>query len=151
MQIIRQYWRIVFPIFFILLIWFLSSQNGADSDTLSIGLATKFGLTNGMIRKFAHVVLFCGLGYSVASFVKGLHPLSFPDYAMLTFCVVFTAVYGAIDEVHQLTVAGRSASFADILLDTVAGLWGVLLYIAIFCFFRRWKIRRASRLMTQQS
>ncbi|MBR3164475.1 VanZ family protein [Candidatus Saccharibacteria bacterium] len=146
MQIIRQYWRIVFPIFFILLIWFFSSQNGADSDTLSIGLATKLGLTNGLIRKLAHVVLFSCLGYSVASFLKGLHPATFPDYTMVIFCVIFTAVYGAIDEVHQLTVSGRSANFTDILIDSVAGLWGVLLYTAIFCFFRRWKIRRAQRL-----
>jgi VanZ family protein len=94
-----------------------------------------------MARKIAHFVLFGALGYSATSFIKGLHPVSFPRYTQVVYPVIFTIVYGALDEVHQLTVAGRNGSAGDVLVDTLAGVGGVLLYIAIFCFFRLWKKR----------
>lgn len=143
MHIIKKYWRIVFPVFFILAIWSFSAVAGDVSHADSLSIANSLGLSNYATRKIAHIFLFGALGYSFSSFVKGLSPAVFPNPSALIYCVILTTIYGAIDEVHQLTVAGRSGTINDVLLDTVAGLGGVLLYIAIFCFFRLWRIRRA--------
>ena len=131
MNYIKRYWRIIFPIFFAILIWVFSSHSGAASDAESSAVASFWGLSNEAARKIAHFVLF----------IKGLHPVSFPRYTQVVYPVIFTIVYGALDEVHQLTVAGRNGSADDVLVDTLAGVGGVLLYIAIFCFFRLWKKR----------
>ena len=47
--------------------------------------------------------------------------------------MIIIVVWGAIDEIHQLLVAGRNGAFSDVVLDTVAGLCGLLLYIAFYC------------------
>lgn len=142
MNVIRRYWRIIFPIFFVLLIWSFSDHNGAVSDAESAGFAALFGLSNEVARKLAHLFLFGALGYSCTSFIKGLHPVSFPRYTQIIYPIIFTTIYGALDEVHQLTVVGRNASAGDVFFDTVAGLGGVLVYILVFCFYRLWRIRR---------
>lgn len=143
MRFIKRYWRIIFPIFFILLIWAFSATTGDSSNATSLGVANAFGLSNLVARKLAHIVLFGALGYSFSSFIKGLHPFLFPNYTIIVYCLILTTIYGAIDEVHQLTVAGRSGTINDVFLDTIAGLGGILLYTVIFCFFRLWRIRHA--------
>ena len=143
MNVIKRYWRIIFPIFFIIVIWSFSDHSGAISDAESANFASIFGLSNEVARKLAHFFLFGALGYSFTSFVKGLHPLTFPKYTLVIYPILLTTIYGALDEVHQLTVIGRNASAGDVLIDTIAGFAGVLVYIAIFCFWRLWKIRRA--------
>ena len=142
MYTIRRYWRIIFPIFFIILIWIFSSANGDASNSFSMKVAAWLGVSNTLARKLAHFVLFGCLGYSLSSFVKGLHPATFPTHTQVTYPVILCVIYGAIDEVHQLTVFGRSAQIGDVFIDSIGGICGVLLYIAIFCFYRRWRIRR---------
>ncbi len=142
MNTIKRYWRIIFPIFFIIVIWIFSSNNGDASASQSTFFANIFGLPNELIRKFAHFILFGALGYSCTSFIKGLHPLTFPKYTQVFYPVIITVVYGALDEVHQLTVMGRNGSISDVFIDALAGLAGVLAYIAFFCFYRIYKSKR---------
>ncbi len=144
MSIIRRYWRIIFPIIFIFVIWSFSSHNGDISDTESTFFANLFGVSNALMRKFAHFILFGALGYSCTSFIKGLHPLTFPKYTHVFYPVIIATIYGALDEVHQLTIAGRSGSAQDVLIDALAGVAGVLAYISYFCFYRMWKAKRAA-------
>jgi hypothetical protein len=143
MSILRRYWRIIFPIFFVAVIWIFSSHNGDVSDNESLFFASLFGISNGLIRKFAHFFLFGALGYSTTSFIKGLHPLTFPKHTHIFYPVIVTVIYGALDEVHQLTIAGRSGQASDVLIDALAGIAGVLAYIAYFCFYRLWRAKRA--------
>ena len=143
MQILKRYWRIIFPIIIGLVIWAFSSQTGDISDEQSLRFAEYFGISNLAARKFAHVILFSAFGYAVTSFVKGLHPNLFPTYSLVIYPMIAVTVYGAIDEVHQLTVAGRTALVGDVFIDTLAGICGILAYVAIFCFFRRLRIRIA--------
>lgn len=143
MYYIKRYWRIIFPIFFICLSWALSATEGAQSEADSSWWATFFGLSNAFTRKLAHVFLFGAIAYSLTSFVKGLNSAIFPTHSQIIYPIILTAVYAAIDEVHQITVAGRSGQVGDVFLDTIAGIGGVLIYIAIFCFFRLWRMRRA--------
>ena len=144
MSILRRYWRIIFPIFFVAVIWMFSSHNGDVSDNESLFFASLFGISNGLIRKFAHFFLFGALGYSTTSFIKGLHPLTFPKHTHVFYPVIVTVIYGALDEVHQLTIAGRSGQASDVLIDALAGIAGVLAYIAYFCFYRLWRAKRAA-------
>ncbi len=144
MSILRRYWRIIFPIFFVAVIWIFSSHNGDVSDNESLFFASLFGISNGLIRKFAHFFLFGALGYSTTSFIKGLHPLTFPKHTHIFYPVIVTVIYGALDEVHQLTIAGRSGQASDVLIDALAGIAGVLAYIAYFCFYRLWRAKRAA-------
>jgi VanZ family protein len=143
MQFVKRYWRIIFPIVIAVIIWNFSSQTGDISDQQSLFWAQFFGLTNMVTRKLAHIVLFGLFGYSVTSFTKGLYPDFFPNYSLVIYPVIIATVYGAIDEVHQLTVMGRDAAIGDVFIDTLAGLAGVLAYVAIFCFWRRWRMYRA--------
>jgi VanZ family protein len=144
MNIIKRYWRIIFPIFFMIVIWSFSARNGEVSDAESSNFASAVGLSNAFARKFAHFVLYGALGYSATCFIKGLHPLTFPKHTHLFYPVILTVIYGALDEVHQLTVSGRNGAAEDVLLDAFAGLAGVLAYVAFFCFYRIWKAKRAA-------
>ena len=144
MQVIRRYWRIIFPIIIAVVIWVFSSQNGDISDAKSLQFANMLGLSNMVMRKIAHIILFGAFGYSLCSFIKGLHPSLFPTHDLVAYPVIITTVYGAIDEVHQLTVIGRTGLISDVLIDTAAGICGILLYIVIFCFWRRFRLRQAA-------
>ncbi|MBP5656438.1 VanZ family protein [Candidatus Saccharibacteria bacterium] len=145
MKTIRRYWRIIFPIFFIVLIWIFSGMNGQSSHNQSSDFASAFGITNAFARKLAHFVLFGALGYSISSFVKGLHTAEFPNFNLILYPIILCVVYGAIDEVHQLTIIGRNATIGDVFIDFLAGIIGTLVYVIIFCFWRRWRIHRQLR------
>lgn len=145
MYIIRRYWRIVFPIVIAIVIWVFSSQNGDVSDEKSLRIAEFLGISNFAIRKFAHIVLFGAFGYSLCSFIKGLYPSTFPTHNLIAYPIIAVTVYSALDEVHQLTVIGRSAQISDIAIDVAAGIFGILLYVAIFCFWRRFRLHRATK------
>ena len=142
MKTIRRYWRIIFPYFFIVLIWIFSGVNGQNSNNQSSNFASAFGMTNAFARKLAHFVLFGALGYSISSFVKGLHTAEYPNITLTIYPIVLCVAYGAIDEVHQLTIVGRNATIGDVSIDLLAGIIGTLIYIIIFCFWRRWRIYR---------
>jgi VanZ family protein len=44
----------------------------------------------------------------------------------LLYCVLFCALYGLSDELHQLFVQGRTSGLDDLLTDTLGGLIGAL-------------------------
>ena len=144
MNFIRRYWRLIFPIIIAIVIWIFSSQPGDVSDAKSMYIAQLLGISNEAARTLAHFILFGFLGYSITSFVKGLHPTVFPTHDLTVYPIIITAVYSAIDEVHQITVIGRAAEVRDVIVDTLAGIFGVLVYIAIFCFWRLFRLRMAA-------
>ena len=142
MQIVQRHWRIVFPIIIAIIIWAFSAQNGEASDAKSIHYAEMFGLTNIAMRKIAHIILFGAFSYSLCSYFKGLYPYVFPNYNLVAYSAIISVVYGAIDEVHQLTVAGRTALVSDVFIDAVGAACGIMVYIIIFCFWRLYGIKK---------
>jgi len=58
-------------------------------------------------------------------------------HAMLA-ALLFTILYGIIDEIHQIYVPGRTADVFDALADTVGG----LLFVAGFWFWSRRQARK---------
>ena len=141
MYILKRYWRLILPIFFMLLIWGFSSANGSDSQQTSQWVSDLLGVPNPLMRKLAHFALFAGLGFSISSFFKGLEPGAYPNLTSTIYAIVIPVAYAAIDEVHQLAIAGRNGSVADVFLDALAGIFGVCAYIAFFCFFRRYRFK----------
>ncbi len=142
MKGLKYHWRIIFPIFFALLIWFFSSRNGEQSDNQSLSIAAMLGLSNVVTRKLAHVVAFGCLGYAISSYQKGKNPDNYLRRSNPIIATIFSGIYAAIDEIHQLTVPGRSAEFRDIIIDIFGAICGILIYIIIFTFIRRRRLRK---------
>ena len=78
----------------------------------------KFGLADFLVKKGGHA-----LGYGLLA-LANLHGLN-GKRASLAW--LMTVVFAASDEIHQSFVAGRNASFMDVLLfdnfGALAGLW----------------------------
>lgn len=97
------------------------------SEAFRESLATYF---EHPIRKLAHFGEYACMGILVygtwVSWIRGQRNL-----LILTVCWVF--VSAAADELHQLFVPGRWASFADVCLDTAGGAFG---FLVIWCIRR---------------
>ena len=143
MVFIKKWWRIIFPIIVAIIIWYFSSQNADISQQQSLFFANLLGISDTLARKLAHFILFALFGYSLCSFFKGREPNAFPTHSLVLYPIIITTVYGAIDEVHQVTVLGRAGLLSDVIIDTLAGICGICAYVAIFCFWRRWRMRKA--------
>ena len=129
----KRYWRIIVPIVVALIIWYFSALSGDASHHQSLSIANTLGWPNNLTRKIAHVILYLLFGASLAYYSQGRFPHSYPRYESLLHNLVIVVAYGAVDEIHQLLVAGRNGTFSDVVLDTFAGLAGILLYIAFYC------------------
>lgn len=76
------------------------------------------------IRKLAHFVEYAFMGVLIFGILKDFIA-GRKKYAVMLLWVFLSA---AADEVHQLFVPGRCGNFADVLLDTCGGVFGILLF-----------------------
>lgn len=137
-----------------ILIYYLSSQIGDDSDVTS-GRICQFlaqhfftgywdlskdaqtraaeGLTL-LVRKGAHFSEYALMG---CLWYLWLHRIRFG--MLIAFAA--TVLYSLTDEIHQLFVPGRTGQFKDVLIDSSGGLCGILagfvLLCVIYCIRRR--------------
>lgn len=85
-------------------------------------------------RKLAHVV-----EYAILCVLTGItFRYWFPQASrncLLSAAVLFTAVYGISDEIHQAFIFGRGSRFTDVLIDTSGAILGILIY----SLFGRWE------------
>ena len=97
-----------------------------------------------MVRKAAHFILFLLLGFffcaALTAFLSKHNAITF--LVSLAFC----AVYSASDELHQLFVEGRGATFDDVLIDVAGALLGILIATLIY-FLRARAKKRKERLI----
>jgi VanZ family protein len=69
--------------------------------------------------KIAHVLVFGFLGFL---FTRSFKPSEEkPTFIRVLLVTLMVALYGGLDETHQLFVAGREASLTDVLADAVGG------------------------------
>jgi VanZ family protein len=70
-----------------------------------------------------HALAYCGLSILVVrAFARGLPaPITLRTFVISVCLAVF---YGVTDEVHQMFVAGRTASIDDLFADTIGALIG---------------------------
>jgi hypothetical protein len=74
----------------------------------------------------AHASVFTVIGVTsgVASGARG--------WRLLMFCLVGSVVVGAMDELHQLRLPGRSADWSDLAADAVGGFLGAFLLASAY-------------------
>jgi len=142
MKTIKRYWQIIFPIIIMIIIWSFSSQNGEESDSVSLAFAAKLGLSNGVVRKIAHFIIYSALGASLVNFFRSLKPKRFPNWKPVLVSLVIATVFSTFDEYHQSFIPGRDSNPRDIIIDTLGAIAGFCIFIAIFCLIKRKKAEK---------
>lgn len=81
-----------------------------------------------LFRKYAHffTFLFLGLAIKNALAMHGIRGWK-GFFLSLAFCVLM----GVFDEVHQIFVPGRTPLVMDVVIDSLGGLLGILIYLLI--------------------
>lgn len=122
------------------IIFFLSSQQAADSNQLSTGI-TKIivdlisgvfpGLTpqiewlNHIVRKNAHFIAYFILGLLQ---INALYANGLRGKKSFIIALAICFLYAASDEFHQTFVPGRSGELRDVFIDTAGALSAIVIY-----------------------
>ena len=91
------------------------------------------------IRKFAHFIMYSGLGFLITISIVLIKYKSFASYVLAWLA---TAVYAVLDEFHQSFVPGRGATLVDIKIDCVSAFVGVVMAVIVIEMFKLIKKRR---------
>jgi surface polysaccharide O-acyltransferase-like enzyme len=111
----------LFTIFWMLLIWFLSSQSSLD-----VGL-TGFGEV--FFKKLAHFFMYTILALLLSKLLIGYQDWSKQKANLAGLvCLVFLLgiLYSVLDELHQSFVPNRTPSFFDVGIDTLGVFFGLV-------------------------
>lgn len=135
MKYVKKYWQIIFPILIMLLIWSFSAQNGDDSDSVSLTLAAKLGLSNGVVRKIAHFLIYAMLGASLANYFRSINQKKFPNIKDIVLSLLIAFIYSCIDEYHQSLIPGRDGNRVDIIIDSLGACAGISAYVSSYFFY----------------
>jgi len=127
----------LFTIFWMMVIWFLSSQ-----PSLDVGLS---GFWDVLFKKLAHIFVYSILALLLAKLLLGYHHWVGYKYglvglALLAFLI--GSLYAVIDELHQSFVPGRNPSVLDVGIDMV-GVWFGLVWgvrLATGRLRKSWKV-----------
>lgn len=119
----------VLIIIWAILIFGLSGQNGTESTGLSRKIVEFFikdqkivNLVEPYVRKVAH---FSEYGLGGILFTLLLDTYKWKDRKIMIIAIAFGIWYAALDEIHQLMVAGRNGSIVDVYIDTLGFSTGV--------------------------
>lgn len=94
------------------------------------------------IRKFAHFILYCGLGFLIALSIVLIKYRALVSYILAWLAA---SLYGVLDEWHQTFVPGRGATLADMKLDSLSALAGVVVAAIIIELWRVYKAKKESQ------
>ena len=137
-EVIFTILRIIAPIAWMALIFYLSSEGHSDSSGRSLPLADWLGLPEWLIRKTAHFALYFILGGLVFNALK---PIKQPS-KQIAIAILICIAYAAFDEWHQSWNPERSALLTDVLLDSAASITGVFV---LYYVYEKITHRRAHR------
>lgn len=87
-----------------------------------------------IIRKAAHVVLYCFLGIFTTSIML---TYKMPNKAHVMTAFGFCLIYAVTDEVHQISVTGRGARVYDVGIDSIGALLGIFLTLCVYGWIRK--------------
>ncbi len=91
------------------------------------------------IRKLAHFVLYCGLGFLM---VFSIASIKYRPYISYIIAWLAASLYGILDEWHQNFIPGRGATLADMKLDAVSALAGVVIAAVIIELWRLYNYKK---------
>lgn len=89
--------------------------------------------------KLEHISAFGILGFLLALALQVQERFSYPKRNLIPATLFIGSLYGALDELHQLFIPGRSCELNDWLADTL----GIALGLALSYAVRSWVIRQA--------
>ena len=89
-------------------------------------------LTNGMLRKLAHLTEYAWLGIALYGAF-----LSFHHSHKVKLSLILAFLVASADESIQIFSPGRSAEFRDVLIDTTGAGLGILLAAALAAIWKR--------------
>ncbi len=122
------------------LIFFLSSQQAADSNQLSTGitkiivdlisgvfpgLSPQLEWLNHIVRKNAHFIAYFILGLLQ---INALYANGLRGRKAFIIALLICFLYAASDEFHQTLVPGRSGELRDVFIDTTGALSAIGVY-----------------------
>lgn len=90
------------------------------------------------IRKFAHFAEYALMGVLVYTMWR---PWKNRDKKLYALVIIWVFLSAAGDEIHQLFVPGRYGGFADVLLDTCGGAFGVFFCVLVEKVFARKRLK----------
>lgn len=94
----------------------------------------------GYVRKAAHMTEFAILAVLIYIW---LGKWQFTKKKRMLLAMLFTALYAASDETHQLFVAGRSGRITDVMIDSAGAILGVLIFAGVEkCIIFLWNRRK---------
>jgi VanZ family protein len=128
----------------VLIFWF-SSKNGGDSQSMSDVVTLRVARTlrpdfmkmshkaqqsylealSTIVRKNAHFCIFMLLGFNLMGTMRFYFP-GLSDGACRLRAMGIAVLYAASDELHQLFISERSAQVLDVLIDSAGSLTGTL-------------------------
>ena len=115
----------------------LSAQDAEESKELSDSLVSKIFqwlqlyIDGELIRKFAHMLEFTGLSFSLYNAIFATWELKKSPIISL----LITVICALGDEIHQIFVPGRAFQLSDILIDSIGAIIGVVVYFIMFKFY----------------
>ena len=142
-------------LFWIGLIFYMSSQPGEVSskqsnlviklfEIIGIDLNDKLGeLATLIVRKTAHFTEYLILYFITVNFLK----YNFQTQYFKVYSLLFVFLYACSDEIHQYFVPGRAMAFRDVLIDTLGGLAGYLIYK----FYLKCKVMKRNNILIYKS
>lgn len=121
------------------IIFYLSHQVATESQALSDRFAFLLRLPFGsfIVRKGAHFLEFAGLCTLICNALYQTFGRLRPIYS-----VIFTAIYAASDEIHQIFIEGRACRLFDWFVDCGGAVCAVIFICLVSAIFR--KINRRS-------
>ncbi len=87
------------------------------------------------IRKIAHILNYGALGFFLCGAVLNIEKIK-KFYIKILAPLGIGLIYGAADEIHQMLVEGRYASFLDIGIDFLGVLMGTVFMLLCYAIFK---------------
>lgn len=132
-------------LFWMFVIYNFSAQSATESANLSMGVTSVISnflknflsketavITDHLIRKNAHFLIYLGLGFLTINFLKNLK-LKKQYFISITFCFL----YACTDEFHQAFVPGRGPAIKDVFIDSMGALLGICIFSLIFKIIKK--------------
>lgn len=163
----KKYMKTIFSLVLILLsmvlIFKFSSQNGNDTNYLSLKVTNKIASIvfknynlqsneiknyityslNIIIRKTAHFTMYYILGSSVYLLIFSMKKHFKKCFA---FSLSIPLLYAISDELHQLFTNGRTAKVTDVIIDETGAFFGSLTVFAVIACFNYLKLNHTKKL-----
>jgi VanZ family protein len=148
-------WAVV--IFWMAVIFSLSSQAAEQSDQLSMEIAEIITQVaekavpandievvsfNRFVRKNAHFIAYLVLGLLV---INAMRCSGFCGYKSVFLALFLCVIYAISDEIHQLYVPGRGCQVKDIIIDSTGVAAGIFLYMMYDKVLRERKMRKRNK------